>query len=122
MELLKKIKARNPLRHNGLRDALGNTILKGNITIVFLKFEVKDEDLQMIAITKAEKDAIRARFPNVNIVRTMKQKSKRHHYYCEETKQVARLLKQMRESDCVTNPARRDVRDADRTDGKRIKT
>lgn len=75
----------------------------------------------MIAITKAEKDAIREKFPNVNIVRTMKQKSKRHHYYCEETKQVFKLLKQMRESDCVTNPTRRNECNADRADGKRVK-
>lgn len=95
--------------------------MKGNIAIEFLKFEVKDDDLQMIAITKAEKDAIREKFPSVNIVRTMKQKSKRHHYYCEETKQVSKLLKQMRESDCVTNSTRRNVRNADRTDGKRVK-
>ena len=88
---------------------------------LLIKSEEKDDDLQMIAITKAEKDAIREKFPNVNIVRTMKQKSKRHHYYCEETKQVSKLLKQMRESDCVTNSTRRNVRNADRTDGKRVK-
>ena len=95
--------------------------MNGNIAIEFLKFEVKDDDLQMIAITKAEKDAIRDKFPNVNIVRTMKQKSKRHHYYCEETKQVSKFLKQMREPDCVTNSTRREVRNADRADGKRVK-
>lgn len=93
----------------------------GMCSQLLIKFEEKDDDLQMIAITKAEKDAIREKFPNVNIVRTMKQKSKRHHYYCEETKQVSKLLKQMRESDCVTNSTRRNVRNADRTDGKRVK-
>lgn len=46
----------------------------------------------MIAISKEEKDLISERFPSVHIVRTMKQKSKRHHYYCEETRQVMRLL------------------------------
>lgn len=76
----------------------------------------------MIAITKAEKDAIRERLPDVNIVRTMKQKSKRHHYYCEETKPVSRLLKQMRESGCVTNFDRKDVRNADRKIGNRVRT
>lgn len=52
----------------------------------------------MIEINKSEKEIISARFPNVHIVRTMKQKSKRHHYYCEESKSVMRLLQDMRES------------------------
>lgn len=47
----------------------------------------------MIAINKAEKDAIRNKFPSVHIVRTMKQKSKRHRYYCEENKQVMQFLR-----------------------------
>lgn len=76
----------------------------------------------MISITKAEKDAISIQFPNVHIVRTMKQKSKRHHYYCEETRQVVRFLKQMRELDCVTNSNRKDMRNADRKNGNRVRT
>ncbi len=76
----------------------------------------------MISITKAEKDAISMQFPNVHIVRTMKQKSKRHHYYCEETKQVVRFLKQMREPDCVTDSNRKDVRNADRKNRNRVRT
>lgn len=59
--------------------------------------------LTMIAITKSEKEAISARFPEVHIVRTMKQKSKRHHYYCEETKQVMRLLSNMRKAGGTTS-------------------
>ena len=76
----------------------------------------------MISITKAEKDAISMQFPNVHIVRTMKQKSKRHHYYCEETKQVVRFLKQMREPDCVADSNRKDVRNADRKNRNRVRT
>lgn len=59
--------------------------------------------LTMIAITKSEKEAISARFPEVHIVRTMKQKSKRHHYYCEETKHVIRLLSNMRKAGGTTS-------------------
>lgn len=51
----------------------------------------------MIVITKAEKEAIREQFPKVHIVRTMKQKSKRHRYYCEETRQVMRFLNKLRD-------------------------
>ena len=43
---------RNPLQHNGLRGTWWGAILKGNIAIEFLKFEVKDEDLQMIDFYK----------------------------------------------------------------------
>lgn len=50
----------------------------------------------MIEISKQEKDVISSRFPEVHIVRTMKQKSKRHHYYCEESKCVMRYLEKSR--------------------------
>lgn len=50
----------------------------------------------MVLIDKAEALAIRERFPNVHIVRTMKQKSKRHKYYCEENTRAMRLLHEMR--------------------------
>ena len=61
----------------------------------------------MIAISKDEKDIIREKFPNVHIVRTMKQKSKRHHYYCEETHPVMNLLNKMRNGNSVTNNSRK---------------
>lgn len=50
----------------------------------------------MIAITKEEKNVIASRYPKVHIVRTMRQKSKRHKYYCVETKAVLKLLEEMR--------------------------
>ncbi len=50
----------------------------------------------MIAITKEEKNAIHAEFPNVHIVRTMRQDSKRHHYYMEEFSRAVRKLMMMR--------------------------
>lgn len=56
----------------------------------------KEKDDGMIAITKTEKEIINKRFPKVHIVRTMKKKSKRHHYYCEEAKSVMRFLKKYR--------------------------
>lgn len=57
----------------------------------------------MIAINKSEKEVISSRLPDVHIVRTMKQKSTRHHYYCEESKSVMRILKEMRESGDTTS-------------------
>jgi hypothetical protein len=51
----------------------------------------------MIAISKEEKDVISKRFPNVHIVRTMRQKSKRHHYFCEESRGVMNYLRKVRD-------------------------
>lgn len=50
----------------------------------------------MIAINKAEKKVVQEQFPNAHIVRTMKQKSKRGRYYCEETPKVMRLINELR--------------------------
>lgn len=50
----------------------------------------------MVPITRAEKDAVRAKFPKVYIVRTMKHDSKRGHYYCEENRQVIRYINELR--------------------------
>lgn len=64
----------------------------------------------MIAITKQEKEAITKKFPNVYIVRTMKQKSKRHHYYCEESKGVMRYISEMRSMGKTAVEARKNQR------------
>ena len=58
---------------------------------------------QMIAITKEEKEAIVEAFPHTHIVRTMKQRSKRHRYYCVEDRNVMKMLKKMREGGQDTN-------------------
>ena len=50
----------------------------------------------MILITKEEKDAISKLYPDAHIVRTMRQKSKRHRYYCEESTGVMKYLAQAR--------------------------
>jgi hypothetical protein len=46
----------------------------------------------MILIGKEEAEYLRRRFPNLNIVRTMKSHSQRHRYYTEETQKVLRAL------------------------------
>ena len=53
----------------------------------------------MVLISKAEKEAIVERFPRVCIVRTMRQRSSRHRYYCEEAPQVMRFLNKLRGKD-----------------------
>lgn len=73
----------------------------------------------MIAITKAEKDAIVAQYPNVHIVRTMKQRSKRHRYYCVEDRRVMRMLDKMRNPNAA-NETIGGVRNT-RKNGKRVR-
>ena len=51
---------------------------------------------QMILVTKDEAIILRQKIPEVSITRTMKQKSKRHHYYCEETLNAFSVLKELR--------------------------
>lgn len=50
----------------------------------------------MIAITLAEKEAIREKFPRVHIVRTMRADSKRHHYFMTEDTGPMKMLRAMR--------------------------
>lgn len=50
----------------------------------------------MILISRDEKQAVLEKFPNVHIVRTMKQDSKRHRYYMVEEPGPMRLIRKMR--------------------------
>lgn len=50
----------------------------------------------MVSITQEEKKVIAERFPQTHIRRTVQQKTKRHRYYMEESKNAMRLLKELR--------------------------
>lgn len=52
----------------------------------------------MIAISAKEKETISEEMPNLHIRRTVKQKSKRHRYYMEESKGAMRLLRDLRKA------------------------
>lgn len=54
----------------------------------------------MIAITADEKKIIHEQYPDVHITRTMRQDSKRHHYYMTEDRQPMKLLQKLRENGC----------------------
>lgn len=64
---------------------------------------IKDDVNKMVLISKEEKEKINRRFPRVHIARTMKQKSKRHKYYCEETRAVMKYLEELRGEDVAFN-------------------
>lgn len=46
----------------------------------------------MIEVTKKEKELIVSLYPKCKIVRTMKQDSHRHHYYCPESEDYMRVI------------------------------
>ena len=46
----------------------------------------------MVRVTKNEKEAILKSFPDAHIRRTMKRKSERHHYFCEESEKIIEFL------------------------------
>ena len=50
----------------------------------------------MILISREEKRAVLEKYPEVHIVRTMKNDSKRHRYYMVEDPGPMRIIKQMR--------------------------
>lgn len=50
----------------------------------------------MIEINRYERDAISEKYPGVHIVGTMKHRSGHGHYYCEESKKVMKLLRELR--------------------------
>ncbi len=55
----------------------------------------------MIEINKAEKEAIVARYPDVHIVRTMVNDSRRHHYFCVEDRKILQFLNRFRNRNVV---------------------
>lgn len=46
----------------------------------------------MIPITKEEKDLLVKMFPDCKFPRTMRQDSKRHHYFCTESEPLMRAV------------------------------
>ena len=52
--------------------------------------------MNLVQISKSEKEIISKEIPDIHIVRTMKQDSKRHKYYCPETRLAMTLLNKIR--------------------------
>lgn len=46
----------------------------------------------MISITKEEKVLLAKLYPEYKYPRTMKQRSKRHHYFCTESEELMRVI------------------------------
>lgn len=55
----------------------------------------------MVPITKEEKNLLKRKYPDLCIARTMRQDSKRKHYYCEERSGAMAYLDRIRQADVV---------------------
>lgn len=62
----------------------------------------------MIAISLMEKEAVCKKYPDTKFVRTMRQDSKRHHYYMVEAGAPYRYLNSLRSND-KPKPKRKGV-------------
>lgn len=78
----------------------------------------------MVKISKAEKDEITKLYPDVQMTRTMKQDSKRHHYYMVEQPGPMRVLRKVRGLNEPSDPARnnRNGRKGGNRNGRRERT
>lgn len=56
------------------------------------KYNSKGLIIYLVPVSKEEAYFVRAEIPGAHIVRTMKKKSKRHKYYCEESSAVMHAL------------------------------
>ena len=57
----------------------------------------------MVPITKEEKEMLLKKYPDLCIARTMKQDSKRKHYFCEERPGAMAYLDRVRQRGVVYN-------------------
>lgn len=56
-----------------------------------------------------EKELLSERFPKITFVRTMKQDSKRGHYYCTEERGAMRYLEEIRRKNVIEeHPPKKD--------------
>jgi hypothetical protein len=66
--------------------------------ICALRVKTNERNVFMILINDTEKKIIAAAMPDIHIRRTVKQKSKRHKYYMEESRDAMQLLNSIREA------------------------
>ena len=65
--------------------------------------------INIVPINKEEKRELSERFPKATFVRTMKQDSKRGHYYCVEERNIMKYLNEIRSKNVVEEkPARKE--------------
>lgn len=55
----------------------------------------------MVPITREEKQLLKVKYPDLCVARTMKQDSKRKHYYCEERAGAMAYLERIRQRNVV---------------------
>lgn len=65
----------------------------------------------MVPVTKEEKEQLLKKYPDISIARTMRQDSKRKHYFCEERPGAMAYLQKLRQQGVIyTSEARNQDR------------
>jgi len=55
----------------------------------------------MVPVTKEEKEQLLKKYPDLSIARTMRQDSKRKHYFCEERPGAMAYLQKLRQQGII---------------------
>lgn len=66
------------------------------VCMIAISTKNEKDDIQLISITAQEKKVICSKLPDAYVVRTMKNDSKRHHYYMAETRAAMLMLHRLR--------------------------
>lgn len=70
----------------------------------------------MVPVTKEEKEQLLKKYPDLSIARTMRQDSKRKHYFCEERPGAMAYLRKLRQQGVIYTS---EPRDPDRRERRR---
>lgn len=62
----------------------------------------------MVPVTKEEKEQLLKKYPDISIARTMRQDSKRKHYFCEERPGAMAYLQKLRQQGVIYTSEPRD--------------
>ena len=73
----------------------------------------------MVPITREEKILLKKKYPDLCIARTMRQDSKRKHYYCEERAGAMAYLEKIRQIGVVYDSQYPDGKPPVRNDGRK---
>ena len=81
--------------------ALGLFMEENNAFFFQIFYEGNDRTPYMVRITQEEKDLLKKKYPDLSIARTMKQDSKRKHYFCEERPGAMAYLNRIRQENVL---------------------
>lgn len=64
---------------------------------------------RVVPVTKEEKEQLLKKYPDLSVARTMRQDSKRKHYFCEERPGAMAYLQKLRQQGVIYTSEPRDL-------------